>query len=106
MNKITEDFFFPLDYFKYEVSENDVNRFKEAALDYSKPNEFILESQDGMFKIIQDEKIFMIVMRKYNYTLLEEIEESIEEIDYSIMMIYKIAMKSGFKVFLEQKYSN
>ena len=106
MNITTEDFFFPLDFFKYEVSKKDIDRFKEAALDYSKPNEYILETQDGMFKIIQDQKIFMVVMRKYNYTLPEEIEETIEEIDYSIMMIYKIALKSGFKVYLEQKYSN
>ena len=106
MNLITEDFFFPMDFFKYEVSKKDIDRFKEAALDSIKPNEYILETQDGLFKINQDKKIFMIVMRKYNYTLPEEIEESIEEIDYSIMMIYKIAIKSGFKVYLEQKYSN
>lgn len=48
----------------------------------------------------------MILMRKYDYTLPDEMEESVEEIDSNIMMIYKIAIKSGFKVFLEQKYSN
>ena len=45
-------------------------------------------------------------MRKYDYTLPEDLDESIEEIDSQVMIIYKIAMKSGFKVFLEHKYSN
>lgn len=103
---ITEDFFFPMDFFKFEVSKKDIEIFKEATLDCTKPNEYVLETVDGMFKINQDEKIFIILMRKYDYTLPEEMEESIEDIDSSIMMIYKIAMKSGFKVYLEQKYSN
>lgn len=106
MNVITEDFFFPMDLFKYDVSNKDIASFKEAALDSYKPNEYILETVDGMFKITQDERIFMILMRKYDYTLPDEMEESVEEIDSNIMMIYKIAIKSGFKVFLEQKYSN
>jgi len=106
MNMITEDFFLPMDFFKFEVSKKDIEIFKEATLDCSKPNEFILETLSGMFKIKQDERVFIILMRKYDYTLPEDLDESIEEIDSQVMIIYKIAMKSGFKVFLEHKYSN
>jgi hypothetical protein len=106
MNIITEDFFCPMDIFSYKVSKKEIANFKKAALDSYKPNEYILETNDGMFKITQDERVFMILMRKYEYTIPEEMDYDIDEIDSNVMMIFKIAKSSGFKVFLEQKYSN
>ena len=103
MTNITKDFFCPITLSGFEVRKNHIKNFKGHALDKLKPNTFYLETEDGLFKIIQDEKVFMVLNR--SYTFLDE-QSVKDEVNSNVMTILKIAKSAGFTVFLEPKYSN
>jgi hypothetical protein len=88
----------------FNVEDEDIERFHKVMNTRGLPSEFIFETQEGVFKVNRKRKEFRIVKRKYfefnGRVVLPQ------EIDYTIMAMYKIASWSGYKVFLDEKYSN
>ena len=90
--------------FKFEVDSNDIERFKKTMTTKDLPNEFIFETNEGIFKVNKSKKEFRIIERHYYPSGIGF--PSDEQIEYTIMAMYKIASWSGYKVFLDPKYSN
>jgi hypothetical protein len=90
----------------YKVDKTDIDTFKKHALDMEMPDSFVLESMEGYFRIKQSTREFIVLRRKsYDLSIYKGYPTD-EEIEMAIMIMYKIAFKSGFKVTLENKYSN
>jgi hypothetical protein len=95
-----------IDVYNFDVTDEQVFKFKTETLDKKLPNEYIVESFVGFFKVNKSKKEFRILKRKY-YNYLDFLNyPKDEDIDNAIFITYKVAIKSGFKVFLESKYSN
>jgi len=90
--------------YKFEVDNDDIERFKQTMLIKGLPNEFIFETQEGIFKVNNNKKEFRIIQRHYYPSGIGFPTD--EQIEYTIMAMYKIASWSGYKVYLDPKYSN
>lgn len=88
----------------FDVTQDDIDRFNDVMSSRALPNSFVFETEEGVFKINRKRKEFRIVKRKY-FQVNDKIVLP-EQIDYTIMAMYKIACWSGYKVFLDEKYSN
>jgi hypothetical protein len=69
-------------------------------------DEFIIDSLEGFFKVNRIKKEFRILKRKYYDPEIYLGYPSNDEIDRAICILYKVAIKSGYKVFLESKFLN
>jgi hypothetical protein len=104
---LEEDLIFRgLSFMNYKVSDKEIADFKKRAFAKNLPNEYIFETYFGYFKINKKEKTFDILKRKYYNDFELFGYPSDEEIDYATMIIYKVAIRSGFKGYLDNKYSN
>lgn len=90
--------------YKFEVDSNDIERFKKTMSVKDLPNEFIFETNEGLFKVNRKKMEFRILERYYYPSGIGF--PSDEQIEYTIMAMYKIASWSGYKVYLDAKYSN
>lgn len=88
----------------FDVTQDDIDRFNDVMNNWSLPNTFVFETEEGVFKINRKRKEFRIVKRKY-FEFSGKVVLP-EQIDYTIMAMYKIASWSGYNVFLDEKYSN
>lgn len=95
-----------LSFLAYKVRREDVSTFIQKANDKFLPDEYIFETLEGFFKINKVKKEFRILKRKQYDDLLFLGYPNKSKVDLEIMKIYKIAKRAGFKVFLENKFSN
>jgi hypothetical protein len=95
-----------LSFMSYNVSDEEIEDFSRRAFAKNLSNEYIFETFFGYFKINKEEKTFKILRRKYykDFEILGY--PSDEKIDYATMILYKVAIRSGFKGYLDNKYSN
>jgi len=97
---IDDKIFFDLRLMFTDVTRKDIYQFLKS-INVVNKDHFIFETQDGFFSIDKKENEFRILKRK-DFASQKETLES----DNTIMMLYKIAKRSGFKCYLETKYSN
>lgn len=90
--------------FKFEVDKDDIDRFIQTMSVKDLPNEFVFQTNEGVFKVNRNKKEFRILERHYYPKGVGF--PSDEQVEYTLMAMYKIASWSGFKVFLDPKYSN
>ena len=95
-----------IELYKIEVEKEDVEVFKFAVNQKGMPDVFTFESLQGYFKIDKIKKEFRILKRKSYGDLTIIGCPTDTQIDEEIAFIWKVACRSGFKVFLENKYSN
>lgn len=92
----------------YDVTQEDINDFNEAILNKRTPNEYILETKDGIFKINKEKKLLIVLDRNYK-TLVKENGSLIvynPPVDFEVMRLCKVAKKLGFEYLLEKKQMN
>ena len=90
-----------------KVKKSDIELFKKRALAPDLPEDYIFETLEGIFKINKTKKEFRVLKRKYFSDELSIIGlPNRQQIDYQIFLIYRIALRAGFKVYLENKFSN
>jgi hypothetical protein len=103
---VDEKIFYDLNPFFVKVSNDDCKRFMKISLDDNLPDEYVFETKTAWYKINKKKMEFRILCRK-NYDMLDFLDyPSVAEIDESVLISYKLAKRCGFKVFLENKFSN
>jgi hypothetical protein len=95
-----------LDMLKISIDKEDIELFEYAVSRDGMPNEFTFESTQGYFKVNVNKKEFRILKRNHYGELVLLGYPTDAEIDKEIAFIWKLACRSGYKVYLENKYSN
>jgi hypothetical protein len=90
--------------FDFDVTDDDVERFRFAIELADAPKEFVFQTNEGIFKVNKQRKEFRVLQRKYNGFGM--FIPNLIEVDYTIMAMCKIACWSGYKVYLDTKFSN
>jgi histidinol phosphatase-like PHP family hydrolase len=89
-----------------DIPEEMVDDFKEKALSDEMPEEYIVDTDEVVFKIHKEKKELRILKRKYYDQDVFLGMPSKSKVDFVTMRIYKVGIRAGFNVFLENKYSN
>jgi len=92
----------PLINFCYPLTEPAYFFFYNLVFNSKVKPVFKISTPFGNFKVDRKKRMFYILERKYK----DGYESSKEETDYGIIVMYKSAIRAGFKVFLEPKFSN
>ena len=87
--------------FDIKIKKKDLDLFKQVLNDELVPNEFIMQTAEGVFIVKKKEKVLRIFERKYDHKFLTR-----EDIDFSTCIVSRIASKCGFTIYLDVKYSN
>jgi len=95
-----------IDIYKIEISDESVFKFKKQIFDDDLPNEYVVDLLEFVFKVNKSKKEFRILKRNYYDTEVFLGYPNKHQVDFATFTAYKTAMKAGFKVFLENKYSN
>tara|TARA_R110000868_G_scaffold101361_6_gene279116 strand:- start:686 stop:979 length:294 start_codon:yes stop_codon:yes gene_type:complete len=95
---IEDNIFFCLDCLSVEVSEEDVSNFEKAIYDCTFPNLVILNFDEAKIKLDKINKEFRIIKRNKTSNQYES--------DMLLVATIKVAIKLGFKIYLEPKFSN
>lgn len=98
---VDDKLFISLDFGAYKVTQKDVSLFLNAMDNDKMPESFIFETVDGWFSVNKPKMEFRIVRRKEQ----DSIEKTVES-DMTIMVMYKVAKRSGYKCYLENKFMN
>ena len=98
---IDDIIFLNLEFGMYDVTADDIRIFLEAVDSDCMPDCFYFETEEGWFKINRPKKEFRILKRKEHKNMDKNFE-----CDFTIMAMYKVAKRSGYKCFLENKYMN
>ena len=107
-DNIHEDFMFgSLTFLMAKPHLGEIEEFKRLSTSSNLPDEYTFESLEAIIKINRIKMEFRILKRKYysKENIMRGYPSNID-VDLSILMAYKIAKESGFKVFLEPKYMN
>ena len=91
----------------YRVTKADVRKFKERMLDEDQPNEFYIESIDGIFRVNKEKMLFSVLCRNYgayDSKMKRYLQDG--EIDFQIIRLCKVATRAGLEFLLENKYMN
>jgi len=96
-----------LSFYGMKVKKRDIELFKKRALSPELPDEYVFETLEGIFKINKIKKEFRVLKRNYFFDELDMLNHpNKQQIDFQVFMIYRIALRAGFKVYLENKFSN
>jgi hypothetical protein len=95
---IEDNIFYCLDCLSVDVSDEDVSNFEKAIYDITFPNVVIINFDEAKIKLDRLNKEFRIIKRNKTTNQYES--------DMLLVATIKVAIKSGFKIFLEPKYSN
>jgi hypothetical protein len=87
--------------FEIQILKEDIDLFKGVLNDKKIPDEFIMQTNEGVFIVNKRKKTLRIFERKYKNNKLKK-----DEIDSSTYVVSKIASKCGFTIFLDTQYSN
>lgn len=93
--------FMSLEFGMYDVTQEDIKIFLRAVDSDDMPDCFFFETAEGWFKINRPKKEFRILKRKEHKSIDKRFE-----CDFTIMAMYKVAKRSGYKCYLENKYMN
>ena len=93
--------FMSLEFGMYDVTKEDIKIFLEAVDGSNMPDSFYFETEEGWFKINRPRREFRILKRKEYLR-----SDKNFECDFTIMAMYKVAKRSGYKCYLENKYMN
>jgi len=98
--------FMDLSMLSVEVTDEEIEQFLYAISRKGIPNQFTFETIQGIFRINRKKKEFRILKRS-RYDDLDLFDYPTDaEIDEEIAFICKLANRSGYKFYLENKYSN
>jgi hypothetical protein len=97
---IIDTIFLDLNFNLVKVDNYDVMTF-EKAFDSVGEDLFCFRTPDAIFKIDKIKKEFRVLHRYEFISLRKSLEH-----DAVVMTLYKIAKRSGYKVFLEPKFMN
>lgn len=104
--EIDDKIFNPLSLYSVKVEEEMVADFKKMVSSDEFPDEVVIDIVEGVFKINKLKKEFRILKRhSYDAEIYLGYPNDFQ-IDLQVFIAYKVAKLSGFKVFLENKYSN
>ena len=107
INDFVDDLMFDnIEIYKLEITEEEVFRFKKQIFNDDLPNEYVIDLLEFTFKVNKIKKEFRILKRHYYDTEVYIGYPNKQQVDYTTFSAYKTAMKAGFQVFLENKYSN
>jgi hypothetical protein len=98
---VDDKIFVNLEQWNFRVTKEDIGLFNSAMENPSLPESFAFETEDAYFKIDKVNKVFRILRRKEKST-----KEAQHHSDMNVMVLYKIAKRSGYKCYLENKYMN
>jgi hypothetical protein len=98
---IEDKIFTSLQFGLFKVTKKDIQQFLDAISYKTLADVFVFETDEGFFKVDKVNKVFRVLKRKEKPTKEEQMES-----DFTVMAMYKIAKRSGFKCFLENKYMN
>jgi hypothetical protein len=89
-----------------EIPEEMVEEFRDKALSDDMPEEYIVDTDEVVFKINKQKKELRLLQRKHYEQDVFLGMPSKQKVDFVAMRVYKVGIRAGFKVFLENKYSN
>jgi len=95
---IEDNIFYCLDCLSVQVSDEDVSNFEKAIYDITFPNLVILNFDEAKIKLDKINKEFRIIKRNKSTNQYES--------DMLLVATIKVAIKLGFKLYLEPKFSN
>jgi hypothetical protein len=95
---IEDNIFYCLDCLSVQVSDEDVSNFEKAIYDITFPNLVILNFDEAKIKLDKINKEFRIIKRNKTTNQYES--------DMLLVATIKVAIKLGFKLYLEPKFSN
>ena len=95
---VEDSMFYSLDCLKVDVAKKDIDNFSEAINDKHLPDIIMLKVDEAKIKINRATKEFRIIKRHITKNQFQS--------DLLLVAMIKVASQSGFKVFLEPKYSN
>ena len=95
---IEDNIFYCLDCLSVDVSDEDVFNFEKTIYDITFPNIVIINFDEAKIKLDRLNKEFRIIKRNKTTNQYES--------DMLLVATIKVAIKSGFKIFLEPKFSN
>ena len=95
---IEDNIFYCLDCLSVQVSDEDVSNFEKAIYDITFPNLAILNFDEAKIKLDKINKEFRIIKRNKTTNQYES--------DMLLVATIKVAIKLGFKLYLEPKFSN
>jgi hypothetical protein len=98
---IDDKIFVSLDFQRFQVTSKDISKFLDAIQKNTNSNVFVFETDEGFFKVDKVNRVFRVLKRKEKFSL-----EQYHDSDFVVMAMYKIAKRSGFKCYLENKYMN
>jgi hypothetical protein len=93
-------FFKDISIYQRDISKSKYFEFMELVIDEDLPDEYVVDLPELTFQINQVKREIRILKRNYSPRFSDDI------IDYSVYLIYKVATKSKFKFFFENKYNN
>lgn len=106
MEAVDDKIFDPLGLYTVHIHDEMIEQFKEQVNREDFPEEFVLDLVEGRFKINKVKKEFRILQRFKCGDVDDSPYAHDFEIELQVFIAYKVAKLSGFKVFLESKYSN
>ena len=95
---IEDSIFYCLDCLSVDVSDEDVSNFEKAIYDITFPNVVIINFDEAKIKLDRLKKEFRIIKRNKTNNQYES--------DMLLVATIKVAIKLGFKIYLEPKFSN
>jgi hypothetical protein len=104
--EIDDKIFNPLGIYSIDVSEESIDDFKEMVKRDDLPNEIVVDTIEGVFKLNKDKKEFRILKRNHYDQEIYLGYPNQFQVDFQVFIAYKVAKLSGYNVFLEAKYSN
>lgn len=104
--EIDDKIFNPISIYSLDISEESIEDFKKMVEREDLPDEVIVDTIEGVFKLNKVKKEFRILKRNhYDQDIFLGYPNDFQ-IDFQVFLAYKTAKLSGFNVFLENKYSN
>jgi hypothetical protein len=90
----------------FDVTIDDILRFNLAMSDPLIPDEFIFSTKEGEFKINKVKKRFTLLRRFYFDYDVKNAQKKNIEVDYTLMVMCKVAKWSGYDIEFEPKFMN
>jgi len=107
MDNLPENYIFPFEVYYMPITKAEIDIFRDFTLNVVPDKEYFVTAIEATYKIDKKKRTLRIVER--NYGVSDAIENQILSnrfIDFQVMKLCKTAMYSGFRVFLESKFSN
>lgn len=106
MEAVDDKIFNPLGLYTVHIHDEMVEQFLEQVDSEEFPEEYIFDLAEGRFKINKVKREFRILERYKCGDFKGSPYSHDFEIELQVLIAYKVAKLSGFKVFVEPKYSN